>query len=227
MGIGRAARLLAAMALIGITGPGRGELPLQPGLSAAWRIELLAEGRRSEERFRVFVAEEVEAGLWRLDIEHGEEGRHRVLYRAGGDLPAFDARRIAEMDAWRDGRWTPMDPAELTLLDRVREMELSLAGAESLGDTLYLLPDGQRLQCRRLRLDDEGEALQEGESVRLRTLWKVTGEVWISPKVPLGAWVLYREERVTKKYSEFGGQSFEGETQTSSTVWTLAELNLP
>jgi len=63
--------------------------------------------------------------------------------------------------------------------------------------------------------------------VRLRTHWKVTGEVWTSPEVPLSAWACYREERVTKKISEFGGQVFEGEAQSSSTDWILESLRLP
>jgi len=224
----RAAVPLAIAVLLGISGPGRGESALRPGLFASWRIDLLSEGRRSEELFSVTVAEEVEAGLWRLDLERGDgAGSYRILYRSGGPAPAFDRTRIVEMHALDGNAWTPMDPSELVLLDRVRDMELSLAGAEELGDTLVQIREGGPLKCRRLGLEREGESVQEGESVRLRTHWKVTGEVWTSPEVPLGAWVRYREERVTKKFSEFGGQVFEGEAQASLTEWSLEILRLP
>lgn len=208
--------------------PGRGESALRPGLFASWRIELLAEGKRSEERFALTVSEEIEEGLWRLDLERGEgAGRYRILYRSRGDSPAFDRARIAEMSMLENGSWRPVDPGELSLLDRVREMEASLAESEELGDTLVSVEGRPELACKRFRLENEGETIQEGESVRLRTHWKVTGEVWISPEVPLGAWVRYREERVTKKYSEFSGQVFEGAEQSSVTEWTLETLRLP
>lgn len=224
---GRAALLPAIAVLLGLAGPGRGDDTLRPGLFASWRIDLLSEGRRSDEHFSVLVAEEVEPELWRLDLERGfGDGNYRILYRAGGEFPAFDRTRIVKMSSLENGRWKPVDPAELTLLDRVREMESSLSNAEELGDTLVVLPDGKSLICRRLKLDSEGESTQDGESVRLRTHWKVSGEVWTSPEVPLGAWVRYREERVTKKYSEFGGQVFEGEAQVSLTEWSLESLTV-
>jgi len=224
----RSVLTLAIAILVLNISPGRGDKALRPGLFASWRIELLAEGRRSEERFAVTVSEEIEEGLWRLDLERGDAaGRYRILYRSGGDSPAFDRARIAEMNMLEDGSWRPVDPNELSLLDRVREMEASLVDSEELGDTLVSLEGKSDLACKRFRLENEGETVQEGESVRLRTHWKVTGEVWISPEVPLGAWVRYREERITKKYSEFSGQVFESAEQISVTEWTLETLRLP
>ncbi len=223
-----AAILIATIATLLNISPGLGDSALRPGLFASWRIELLAEGKRSEERFSVTVGEEVEEGLWRLEVEQGEQAaQYEILYRSGGDRAAFDRERIARVSKLQDGEWRRVDASELSLLDRVHEMETSLAQAEELGDTLVAVEGTSAIACRRLRLENEGETVQEGEAVRLRTHWKVTGEVWVSPKVPLGAWVRYREERITKKYSEFSGQIFEGESQTSVTDWTLETLHLP
>ncbi len=223
-----AAILIATVATLLNISPGRGDSNLRPGLFASWRIELLAEGKRSEERFAVTVGEEVEENLWRLEVEQGEGGaRYEILYRSGGDRAAFDRERIAKVSKLQDGQWRRVDASELSLLDRVHEMETSLAQAEELGDTLVAVGGASTMACRRLRLENEGETVQEGEAVRLRTHWRVSGEVWVSPEVPLGAWVRYREERITKKFSEFSGQVFEGETQTSVTEWTLETLRLP
>jgi hypothetical protein len=224
----RAASFIALALLVGFSNPGRGDSALRSGLFVSWRIELLADGKRSDESFSVTVAEEVEDGLWRLDLERGQAaGHYRILYRDGGEAPAFDRSRIEEMNALVDGQWRPMDPGELSLLDRVREMETSLADAEVLGDTLVSVDGSVPLHCRRLRLMSEGEAIQDGESVRLRTHWKVTGEVWVSPQVPLGTWVRYHEQRETKKYSEFAGQVFEGEMQVTVTEWSLEKIVIP
>jgi len=220
--------LLAFATIMSLVSPGRAGSSLRPGLFASWRIELLADGKRSEERFSMTVKARVEDELWRIELERGNDaGLYRVLYRAGGDKPAFDPSRIEGMEERVDDRWRPIDPEELRLLDRVREMEAGLSGAEELGDTLVSVDGSPPLRCSMYRLNDEGETIQEGETVRLRTHWKTGGEVWISPEVPLGAWVRYRELRETKRFSEFGGQVFEGETQSSVTEWILDELRLP
>lgn len=221
-----ARRGLAALLLISMTAiPGRGETVLRPGLHATWRIELLAEGKRSEDRLSLDVVEEVESGRWTLDIRHGGD-TWRLLYRADGELPHFSPERVLALDQLEDGQWRSRGSDDLAMLNPLVLMELRLSGAQLLGDTVQLV-SGREMHCRRYALQDAGESVQEGPTVTLRTQWTVSGEVWISSEVPLAGWVRYREERTSRKVSEIGGQVFEGGEESGITEWILEEWRSP
>jgi hypothetical protein len=215
----------ALLIIMSFAAPGLGDNDLRPGLHAAWSIDLLSEGRHSTDRVALDVREEREPGLWILELTHGKD-RWRLHYTSGGDLPHFSPERVVDLEAYEDGRWQGRGSSELGALNNLVLMELRLAGAEHLGDTVQAV-SGHELRCSRYALRDQGESLQEGPTVTLRTLWEVKGEVWVSSEIPLAGWVRYREERSTRKRSEIGEQVFEGAEEVGVTEWILEEWRSP
>ncbi|MBN2170335.1 MAG: hypothetical protein JW819_03320 [Candidatus Krumholzibacteriota bacterium] len=211
-----------------VPAPGRGEAPLRPGLFLDYRLEVLSEGQRSEDRLRLEVGEQAVPGCWRITLRLGDgedAARYRALYdeTASGD-PFADARfdSVAE---WREGGWRPLAAGDLAVIDALREVHGRLAGRGAEAESVFVVA-GRELAACRVAFADTTESVQAGETVTLRTVTVRRGEVWTSGEVPFGGWLRYREERRARKVSELGGRRFEGAEETTVETWVLADARL-
>ncbi|MDP6418688.1 MAG: hypothetical protein QGG80_04400 [Candidatus Krumholzibacteria bacterium] len=218
---------LAALAILMMTNPGRGENFLRPGFSVQWKVAQLSEGHLSEETLSIAVQESVGVDSLLLTIRRGNDDRdYRILYWAAGDEFHCARERILSAEIGEGDKRRGLLEEELFFLDQLEMMELRIGEeGEFIGDTLLSLA-GRSIPCRRLRMEDEGEDVQDGESVVLRTYWNLTAEAWVSDALPLG-WLFYREDIHSRKVSEFGGREFEGEDNRSISTWEIQSLQLP
>ena len=217
------APVLPALLYLFLAWPGRCESLLQLGLSLEYSMEMLSEGRRSEERLLLSLPEQIDAERWRLELTLGEgASRYRALYTTAGPASAFAASRFEQMECWEES-WLPVDPADLDLLATLVDMEARLSGRSWEAESTFII-SGRELVCRRYTIADSLETVQEGESVTLRTRQVLRGEVWLNEDLPFGGWVRYREECSARKISEFAGRLFEGKEERTRETWTLTAL---
>jgi len=197
---------------------------LESGLSLSYRMEMLSEGRRSEERLRLTVLESIGPEQWLLELSLDEvDARYRARYRSGGSASAFADSRFDRVESW-DGAWRPIDSDELDFLASLRDMEGRVGGRTFEAESTLTVGSGE-LVCRRFTFADSSVSVQEGESVTLRTRLHVRGVVWLCDELPFGGWVRYHEDRRAQKTSEFAGRSFAGNEERSRETWTLESIH--
>jgi len=208
--------------------PGRGDAPLHPGLFLDYRLEVLSEGQRSEDRLRLEVGDQPSPGRWRVMLRLGE-GADAVRYRALYDetLPGgpFAEARFDSVAEWHENGWRSVPAGDLALVDDLREVCNRLSGLAAEAESLFVV-SGRELASRRVAFRDTLESVQAGETVTLRTVTVRSGEAWTSGAVPFGGWLRYREERRARKVSEMGGRRFEGAEETTVETWVLADARL-
>jgi hypothetical protein len=193
---------------------GRGEAPLRPGLFLDYRLEVLSEGQRSEDRLRLEVGEQAVPGCWRI-----------TLYDETAPGDPFADARFDSVAEWREGGWRPLAAGDLAVIDALREVHGRLAGRGAEAESVFVVA-GRKLAARRVAFADTTESVQAGETVTLRTVTVRRGEVWTSGEVPFGGWLRYREERRARKVSELGGRRFTGAEETTVETWVLADARL-
>ncbi len=205
------------------TRPGGAVTPLAPGLFMEYRVELREGGQLSEESFRLDVVEALDDGFWQLELTVGEKDRYRCTYTNAGQAALFSSDRFSQVSHEVAGLWEPMDASSLSLLADMDRMQSMLAAATTEGDSLFTV-GGEQWPARIYVLSDSSTSVQRSESVALSRITLSRGRAWICPELPFGGWLSYKEERRTRKISEFGGRRFEGEEAVSLELWTLVNV---
>lgn len=230
--MGSAKAVVTVVTLMSLSGPwtrpGQAEAFLEPGFFMEYRVETEADGRRSEERFRVEVSEDLGAGRRLLALAVGGQPSYRATYRSDDSLQAgtFAPERFERIEGLEDGRWLPLALGDVELLATLRDMEERLAAGTAKADSSVSL-GGRGWEAEGYALADSAETVQESASVTLRVSRRTLGDAWIIPALPLGGWLRYDAATEARKVSEIGGRRFVGEPERSRERWTLVALGLP
>ena len=201
------------------------EISPGPGFSMVYAMELKSEGKVSRETLSLGFSGVTEQGYRQLELTLGAgDGalRYRADYLDRGDDPPFASSRFENLVTW-DGEWFSLSPDEAELLKDLQEMAARLSGDTWDAESTFVV-GGSELRCRRYSFTSSGEQTQAGESVRIRIVQAVRGEIWVCPELPFGGWVQYHEERRARKISELAGRVFQGAEEISDEMWTLKDL---
>lgn len=190
-----------------------------------YAVEVLEEGRRSEESFRLEVIGAPAPGRWELELRVGDGQRYRCRYAGDGYATPLAPERFLGAEVEEQGRWRPVDPASLELLDTLRAMQQRIRSSDAGADSLFALA-GDVWPARAHALADSSVSEQSSESVKLTWITVSAGEAWVSEALPFGGWLRYEEHRRARKVSEFAGRRFEGAEAESRELWTLQDLGV-
>jgi hypothetical protein len=197
---------------------------LPPGFFMEYRVESFSEGRRSEERFRLLVREDLGADRRLLELSLNSGSTYRAVYQtAPGPAGPFAAERFERVEGREDGQWQPLVPADIELLALLSAMQERIERSHPVADS-SLTVGGQAWRAQGHALADTSETVQRSASVTLTRQVLAQGRAWVAPELPFGGWLLYEEERRARKISELGGRRFVGEEETSRELWTLVDL---
>ncbi len=202
---------------------GNAKALLSPGFFMEYRVELLEGGKRSEESFRITVLDSLAPAAWRIELALGGGARYRSEYVGDGFETPFAVERFSSTEVAEDGRWLPLDPGSLDLLDSLRAMAGRVGSAVAGGDSLFTIA-GSAWLAQGCTIADSSEKVQRSESVTLTQNSTSRGRAWVCEGLPFGGWLHYAEERRARKVSEFGGRRFEGEESRSRETWNLVDL---
>lgn len=215
----------AALLIIGFEARAEGAAFPAPGFFMEYRVEAFSEGRRSEERFRLAVAEDLggERRLLTLTVDSGTS--YRAVYLAGpGEAGPFALSRFESVESRENGRWQPLVPDEIDLLSTLAGMQARIVAGHAETDSTLSI-GGRAYAAQRFALADSSESTQRSASVTLTRRIVSRGQAWICPALPFGGWLRFEEEREARKVSEIGGRRYVGEPEMSREVWTLVAVS--
>ena len=199
--------------------------PLQPGFFMEYRVESFSEGRRSEERFRLVVREDLGADRRLLELSLDSGGAYRAVYQtAAGAAGPFALERFERVEGREDGKWQSLVPADIELLAQLAEMQDRVERSQPVADSTLTLA-GRAWHARRYALADSSEAVQRSASVTLTRQVLAQGTAWVADDLPFGGWLRFEEQRRARKISEIGGRRYVGAEETSRELWTLVALS--
>jgi hypothetical protein len=198
--------------------------PLPPGFFMEYRVESFSDGRRSEERFRLLVREDLGGGRKRLELSLGGGSSYRAVYQAApGTAGPFAVARFERVEGLTDGAWQPLVPADIELLALLAEMQDRLERSRTGADSVITV-GGRPWPAQHHALADSSETVQRSASVTLTRQVRTTGAAWVTSALPFGGWLRYEEQRSARKVSEIGGRRFVGAEELSSEHWSLVDL---
>ena len=218
---------LTALLFLGLIDARRSEAsgPLPPGFFMEYRVESFSEGRRSEERFRLVVREDLGADRRLLELSLDSGSAYRAVYQAAaGAAGPFAVERFERVEGLQDGQWQPLVPTEIELLTLLADMQDRIEHGQAEADSSVSV-GGRAWRAQRYSLTDSSATVQRSASVTLTRQVLAHGTAWVAADLPFGGWLRFEEERQARKISEFGGRRFIGELETSRELWTLVALS--